>query len=498
MDDGRFTAITDEEGNYHFPAITSKKKQPGKEPNIFISQMLTTNYKDKELILWNTTKYDFSDMSELGGLPIKLTHELTAKSRNFMIPTFGPYLTNLDGVVDLDHHYVRDLDLGQKKAGSNKKNLKKQLLPLLNTTEMLSALNEKFIHPQLQPHKILEFKKIVEMEIDSFSLYEDASCKEVSLEKNHYAGFTFSGDLLVILSDGQACKVHLYWPKAAIPIIGEAKLVGDLSAITLDHRKILQNGVNAFIQKEKITTLVEQIISHSPTIELAYLIDDRLDLADLIYENKALPDDYKPSYQIEDLEIEKFNTAYVKTEEDYAAVHIEGAFNVAGHPNRYSFRTSLCIPLAALKDASYSVVKNDECGMTFSVSNLAFELKMEHEKLPKKKPLNLHFTVTNLLPKRNIFLIWHTPFEGFGNNFLDITHLDSNTEIPYEGILASRAAPSREHGSYIELEAGESKTSTIDIRQAYTITKKGRYKIVFRPLGGFGQEGFGETEFILI
>ncbi len=498
VDDARFTTLTDNEGNYHFPAITSNKKQPRKEPDIFISQTLTANYKDKEIILWNTTKYDFLNMGELGGIPIKLTHELTAKSRNFMIPTFGPYLTNLDGIVNLDHHYVIDLELGQERVNRYKKDLKKQLLSLLNTTEVLSALNKKFAHLQLQPHKILEFKKILEMKFDSFSLYKDPLCKEVSLKKNHYAGFTFSGDLSVILSDGQSHKVHLYWSKAAIPLIGEIKLQGDISAISLDNRKFLKNGVNAFLQKDKIADLVHKIISHSPNTELAYLIDEHLDLADLIYENKELPGSYKPSYQIEELEIEKFSTSYVKTEEANAAVYIEGAFNVVGHPHRYQFGTTLCLPLSTLANDIYSIIKNEDCRISFSVSNFAFELKMEQAEMKANRPLILHFTVTNLLPKRNIFLIWHTPFEGFGNNFLDITHLNSNTKIPYGGILASRAAPSREHGSYIELEAGESKSTTIDIREAYTLTKKGRYKITFRPLGGYGQDGFGETEFTLI
>lgn len=113
VDDGRFTTLTDNEGNYHFPAITSKKKQPRKEKDIFISQTISTHYKDKEIILWQTTKYNFLDRGELGGLPIQLTHELTAKSRNFMIPSFGEYLTNLDGVLNLDHHYVIDLEYGQ-------------------------------------------------------------------------------------------------------------------------------------------------------------------------------------------------------------------------------------------------------------------------------------------------------------------------------------------------------------------------------------------------
>lgn len=369
---------------------------------------------------------------------------------------------------------------------------------LLNETEIVSALNDEFVHPQLQVHRILKFSKISKMEFKRFELNEDSLCKQVSLEKNHYVAFTITGKLTVLLASGKVQKVDLYWPKAAIALQGEAILQGDISAITLDNRKFLKKGVDDFLQKEKIAALVYDIISNSPDKGLAYLLDERLPLADLIYDNKGLPPRYKPSYTIENLEIEEFSSSYVKTEEAYAAVQIDGAFNVAGHPNRYQFRTYLCLPLSELANDTYSVLKNEDCKINFSVSNFTFELKMEQVKLKAGEPLILHFTVTNLLPKRNIFLNWHTPFEGFSNNFLDIIHLDSNEEIPYEGILAIRAAPSREHGSYIELEGGESKSTSIDIREAYAIEKKGNYKVIFRPLGGFKQDGFGEARFTLV
>jgi len=109
----------------------------------------------------------------------------------------------------------------------------------------------------------------------------------------------------------------------------------------------------------------------------------------------------------------------------------------------------------------------------------------------------MHFTVTNRLPKTNVFLIWHTPFEGFRNEFLEILHLESGEEIQYEGMLASRAPPSREGGSYIELEADVSRSAAIDLRDAYTFTRPGTYRVTFKELGGRDDDHPASTEFVL-
>lgn len=112
-------------------------------------------------------------------------------------------------------------------------------------------------------------------------------------------------------------------------------------------------------------------------------------------------------------------------------------------------------------------------------------------------PVIMHFTVTNLLPKTNVFLIWHTPFEGFRNEFLDIVHLESGEVVPYEGILASRAAPSRTNGSYIELHAQASRSASIDLREAYMFSRPGTYRVTFRWLGRRDNENPACTEFVL-
>jgi hypothetical protein len=64
-------------------------------------------------------------------------------------------------------------------------------------------------------------------------------------------------------------------------------------------------------------------------------------------------------------------------------------------------------------------------------------------------------------------------------------------------MLASRAAPSRENGSYIELDPEASRCATIDLREAYTFIHPGTYRVTFKELGGRDDDHPASTEFVL-
>jgi hypothetical protein len=220
-------------------------------------------------------------------------------------------------------------------------------------------------------------------------------------------------------------------------------------------------------------------------------------MADLVYDDRGLSPRYEPSYRITDFTIDTVTPSYVKTEDNYVSVKVTGSFYADEHPDSYHFTVFLCISLASLKAGGAELVENSDCRILIRVPTFEYAIRMDRPEFSADDPVIMHFTVTNRLPKKNVFLIWHTPFEGFGNEFLDIIHVESGEAVQYEGILASRAAPSRKNGSYIELDPEASRCATIDLREAYTFTRPGSYRVTFRQLGGWDDDHPASTEFVL-
>jgi hypothetical protein len=495
------TTVTNHKGGYTFAAITSRKMQPLREKDIFIWQSLTTRYNDQEIVLWQTTKYNFRQQGELGGRDIKMRHELTAESRNYMIPTFGDYDTNLDGVFELDHPYVRGLDSGFTYVQEHQEALQAQLLQQINSTDEIDRLNMVLVHPLLQPHAIVRIENISASEFKWPNLVENPLSDQVSLAENDFIRFTISANVGLTLANGIAVQAKLYWPKATVRLpdaeVKRPQLLGDFTTVSLDNRELLKNGASARLNEAKLAQLAGHVLANSPNPEAAYVLDDNLSLADLIYDNKELPKGYKPGFQLADLKLTDVDVSYVKTDLDYISVWVQGNVLPLGHQKPYSLTFYLCLKLSALADNTYEIVRNEDCNLRFDLTTFAFELEMSKSEYTANEPLTLEFRVLNLLPKQNIFLNWHTPFEGFRNEFLDIVHVESGREIEYNGILASRAAPTKANGSYIEFIGGETKSTTIDLREAYNFTEKGRYFVRFKPLSGKKGEDSGSTEFIL-
>jgi hypothetical protein len=501
VDDGDATTLTDDDGWYHFPAVYSRRKQPRGEKDIFISQTISTRHDERTITLWSTTKYDFLDRGELGGHPIRMEHELTGESRNYMIPSLGEYRTNLDGVLKLDHPYAHDLERGQALVDASRKELTRQLLEALNAPALLELINRQLVHPMLLPNPASAVDGITGLEFSGFSLYGDAGHTKVSATSYGYIGFTIAGRLSIRDTGGTVRDVPFYWPKASLALTVSVdttvKLAGTFEALQVYAGDIHLADSGRYMQRETIGNLVYEIITTRPPTELAYMLDHRLAVADLVYDERELPQRYTPGYRITDFSIDAITPSYVKVEENYVSLQVSGRFSVDGHPNSYAFTADLCLSLASLSEGGCELVENGDCRFSVAIPTFGYALRMERSELSADDPLIMHFTVTNLLPKTNVFLIWHTPLEGFRNEFLDIVHVESGEVVEYEGILASRTAPSRENGSFIELAAGGSRSTTIDLRGAYTFTRPGTYRVAFRRLGGWDDENPASTEFVL-
>ena len=91
--------------------------------------------------------------------------------------------------------------------------------------------------------------------------------------------------------------------------------------------------------------------------------------------------------------------------------------------------------------------------------------------------MELHFKLTNENKEDYYILDWHTPFEGFRSNFLDIAlFTNGKTDLLYQGPLVKRGNPSK--SSYLPLQAGSALITTVVLNEAYNISKSGIYFVV--------------------
>ena len=89
----------------------------------------------------------------------------------------------------------------------------------------------------------------------------------------------------------------------------------------------------------------------------------------------------------------------------------------------------------------------------------------------------LTFTVYNNTTKSLTFCKWHTPFEPPMSKYLDIIS-ENGIEANYQGAMAKRVMPPPVD-SYVEVKAGDSLKTTVDIRKSYLLDQPGRYSIKY-------------------
>ena len=85
----------------------------------------------------------------------------------------------------------------------------------------------------------------------------------------------------------------------------------------------------------------------------------------------------------------------------------------------------------------------------------------------------LWFELTNLNEQDYYVLKWHTPFEGFRNNYLDV--LRDGGVVPYRGVMVKRGNPSAE--CYLLIPAGSTAKASVKINEGYDVSMPGNYRV---------------------
>jgi len=91
--------------------------------------------------------------------------------------------------------------------------------------------------------------------------------------------------------------------------------------------------------------------------------------------------------------------------------------------------------------------------------------------------LYMVFKVYNPTTDTLRFTQYHTPFEGFINNFLTITD-ETGEEVPYRGAMAKRIMPPPAE-TYCEVAPSETDSVRFSLIKGYAITKPGTYTIQY-------------------
>lgn len=89
--------------------------------------------------------------------------------------------------------------------------------------------------------------------------------------------------------------------------------------------------------------------------------------------------------------------------------------------------------------------------------------------------VDLKFTLTNTSETPMYVLKWYTPLEGIAGEIFRVVR--DGQMVPYEGIMASRGAPT--HDEYIFLGVGESVSAVVDLSTAFDFSKAGTYEVRF-------------------
>lgn len=119
--------------------------------------------------------------------------------------------------------------------------------------------------------------------------------------------------------------------------------------------------------------------------------------------------------------------------------------------------------------ASTSAVQTEEKGL-FAVMQMKDTVKTGDK-------AELRFTVYNHADSTQQFCKWHTPFEPLMSKYLDVKD-ENGQEVNYKGAMAKRMMPPPA-SSYLKVNTKDSASVTVNLLDAYAITKPAKYTLIY-------------------
>lgn len=102
-------------------------------------------------------------------------------------------------------------------------------------------------------------------------------------------------------------------------------------------------------------------------------------------------------------------------------------------------------------------------------------------------------TVSNPTEQAQRFCVYHTPFEGFSADFLEVVD-SANTAMDYQGVMRKRAAPQERH--YRTVAPHASDVVSFKVGEGYALNGQAPYKVTFK--GNASINGLGDSNTVTI
>ncbi|HSP79349.1 MAG TPA: hypothetical protein VLQ93_12515, partial [Myxococcaceae bacterium] len=284
-------------------------------------------------------------------------------------------------------------------------------------------------------------------------------------EAPRFVGFTTRAKVELKLDSGEALKVGFFAWTLYLPIdetgkpTWEARFGGRWE---VDTRDWVRQQAGSMLVPARVADLVRAQLQAAPGKEFL----------------EAIGATSAKELVVEGVEVEEARLD--GTKDDWATLNVLGRarLDVSGRKETPRFRGYLTVQLASLGGPEYRLSPGKDTPL-FRVFRFGVKLRTDKKAYAPGEKIFLEFQVENLMGTPQRFLKWHTPFEGFRNDFLEIERVGGE-KVGYSGVMASRAPPGPD--AYLKLNPGERANSEIEITQAYPVKAKGDYVLRYKPL----------------
>ncbi|MBI5543082.1 MAG: hypothetical protein HY901_04290 [Deltaproteobacteria bacterium] len=468
VDGGAARTTTDAEGRFTFPEVSVRKLRAPKD--VLIVQEIEVSFREKKITLWSHTKQSTTLNAELGGEPLVLVADLERPSQEVKLPVGGDQIVVFSGVATVRHPYLERWE--RVRAEVTEAGATCALERFLTSPEGLAGLGAFFPTVGDKPVRVMGIAKVADVQPTEGALFvqeKGGGFAYAAREEPRFVGFQTRAQVVVKLDSGEEVPTTFFTRAMYLPLdeagkpAYEARL-GDQWEV--DARSYVRKRTEAVLVPVRVAALVRARLQEAPDEGFLEAFG-------------AKPGTEGPV--VEAVEVGEMRVEGSK--DGWATLWVRGEVQVriSEREARHRFEGHLSVQLASLADPEYRPAAEGGPAM-FRVYRFMVTLKTDKAVYAPGEKTVLEFRVENLMDTPQQFLKWHTPFEGFANDFLEVQPVGVAERVAYHGVLVSRGPPRSE--SYLALGPREAATSTIEITQAYPVAAKGDYVIRYRALGG--------------
>ena len=459
-DDGTAETITDAKGRFQFPQVSRRSSRAPKD--VLLIQDLEATYRGKTVSLWNLTRQDLEANGELGGAPIELTADLDDAPKEVKLPVGPGKRAIITGLATFRHPYLEQWE--RVRARLKPAGVGRALKAFLASPEGVNGLAAFFPAVGATHRRVAEIVSVSEVKLEDGALYAAIDQGRYALEETaRFVGATTRAKVLMRLDSGEEVAAGFFAWAVLLPLDerGAPRWEAHFAdRWEVDTRDWIRQQARSQLAFPQVAQLVRRGLQASPGAQVREAVGTGALTVDAVEVDSVEIDGVKDDWAI--------LNALVRT-----------TLRVGKRAEHPRVRAFLTVQLASLGGSEYRLSPGKDAP-TFRPFRFGVTLTTDKPGYARGEKILLRFDVENLMGTPQKFLRWHTPFEGFRNDFLDVQPSGGGEPVPYQGILASRAPPGP--SAYLTLAPGEKATSSIELTEAYPVEKPGAYVVRYKPL----------------